>query len=79
MAASETAQAFGWMLPTELQELWEASLQRRARIATQSLVGVLDTLLASWREPTNKIGSQSAPKIGHRITGRPGHRSGRAF
>jgi hypothetical protein len=39
--------------------------QDQARIATQSLVGVLDTLLASWREPTDKIGSRSAPEIGH--------------
>ena len=36
-------------LTAGLQELWEASLQHRARIATQSLVGVLDTLLASWQ------------------------------
>jgi hypothetical protein len=59
-----------------LQELWEASLRDRARIATRSLVGVLDTLLASWQEPTNKIGSQFAPKIGHRKAERPGRRGG---
>jgi hypothetical protein len=44
-----------------LHELWEASLRDRARIATQSLVGVLDPLLESWQEPTNKIGSPVKP------------------
>ena len=34
---------------TRLQELWEASLHERARIAARSPVGVLDALLAIFR------------------------------
>ena len=41
-----------------LQQLWEASLQERARISARSPVRVLDALLAGSREPTNKIGSR---------------------
>ncbi len=37
-------------LTVRLQELWEASLHERARIAARSPVGVLDSLLRSFRE-----------------------------
>jgi integrase len=48
-----------------LQDLWEASLRQRARIAGRSAVGALDQLLAPARAPESKIGSQGAPRIGH--------------
>jgi len=59
-----------------LQELWEASLHERARISARSPVLVLDALLAGFREPMNKIGSRSAPKIGQLKARRPGRRHG---
>jgi len=59
-----------------LQELWEASLHERARICARSPVLVLDALLAGFREPMNKIGSRSAPKIGQLKARRPGRRHG---
>jgi hypothetical protein len=59
-----------------LQELWEASLRERARISGRSPVPALDALLAGFREPANKIGSRSAPKIGHLTARRPGRRRG---
>jgi hypothetical protein len=55
-----------------LQELWEASLNERARISRRSPVRVVDALLAGFRDPANKIGSHSAPKIGHLNARRPG-------
>jgi integrase len=64
-------------LTAGLQALWEASLRERARIATRSPVRVLDVLLGPFRENTNKIGSQSAPKTGHLNARRPGRRLGR--
>ena len=66
-------------LTASLQDLWETSLRERARIAARSSVGVLDVLLGSFRGPANKIGSHSAPKIGHRKTRSPGHRADRGF
>jgi hypothetical protein len=60
------------VLTAGLQALWEASFYERARIATRSPVRVLDALLDQFRENTNKIGSQSAPKTGHLNARRPG-------
>jgi hypothetical protein len=48
-----------------LQECWEASLRERARLSVRSIMPVLDALLAAQREPPTKIGSHSAPRIGH--------------
>ena len=57
-------------LTTMLQERWEASLRERARLSARSIVPVPDALLTTQREPPTKIGSHSAPKIGHqRATG----------
>ena len=66
-------------LTAGLQQLWETSLRYRARIAPHSPVGVLDALLAPFREPANKIRSHSAPKIGHRNAGSPGRLTDRGF
>jgi hypothetical protein len=63
-------------LTVGLQDLWEASLHERARISTRSPVPVLDALLAGFREPMAKIGSHSAPKIGHLHARGPGRRRG---
>jgi integrase len=49
-----------------LQERWEASLRERARLAPHSIVPVLAALLAEQGGSHNKIGSQIAPKTGHR-------------
>jgi hypothetical protein len=49
-----------------LQELWEVSLDERARLAERSAVAVLDGILASRTEAARKIRSHLAPKIGHR-------------
>ena len=57
-------------LRAALQERWQASLRERARLSARSIVPVLDALLAAQREPPTKIGSHSAPRIGHqRATG----------
>jgi hypothetical protein len=52
-------------LTTMLQDRWKASLRERERLSSRSIVPVLDALLAAHREPSAKIGSHSAPKIGH--------------
>ena len=52
-------------LKTALQERWQQSLRERAALSPRSIVPVLDALLAGSREPTTKIGSHFAPKIGH--------------
>ncbi len=52
-----------------LQELWEASLHERARLARRSAVPVLDGLLAPYQAPVSKICSRPAPKIGHPADG----------
>jgi hypothetical protein len=57
-------------LTTMLQERWEASLRERARLSPRSIVPVLDALLTVQWEPPTKIGSQSAPKIGHQRAAR---------
>jgi len=59
-------------LKARLQELWEASLHERARLAPRSAVAVLDGLLAPYRAPVSKIGSQPAPKFGHPAGGSAG-------
>ena len=63
-------------LTAGLQELWEESLHERARISRRSPVPVLDALLAGFRKPMAKIGSHSAPKIGHLAARKPGRRRG---
>lgn len=52
-------------LTAMLQERWEASLREWARLSPRSIVPVLDALLTAQREAPAKIGSHSAPKIGH--------------
>jgi integrase len=56
-----------------LQEVWDESLAQRARLAPTSSVPVLDALLAPQREPTFKIHSQLAARIGHRQPERAFH------
>jgi integrase len=62
-----------------LQELWEASLDERARLAERSAVAVLDGILASRTGAASMIRSQLAPKIGHRNGGSPGLDHNRGF
>jgi integrase len=57
-------------LTAMLQDRWEASLRERAQLSPRSIVPVLDALLMAQREPPTKIGSQSAPKIGHQRAAR---------
>jgi hypothetical protein len=61
-------------LKAALQQRWEASLAERARHFPRSIVAVLDGLLAARREPTTKIGSHLAPRIGHSPRGPPSAR-----
>ncbi len=51
-------------LKEALQARWEAALRERARLSAHSRVPMLDALLAPHRDPSRKIGSQSAPRIG---------------
>jgi hypothetical protein len=53
-------------LRAALQQRWEESLRDRARLSPRSIVPMLDGLLAAYCEPTAKIRSQLAPRIGHR-------------
>jgi hypothetical protein len=62
-----------------LQELREASLKERARLAERSVVAVLDGILASRTGAASKIGSHLAPKIGHRNGRSPRQDEGRGF
>jgi hypothetical protein len=62
-----------------LQELWEASLLERSRLAPRSAVAVLDGLLAPYRYTRSKIGSHSAPRIGHPVERRQHGDRGSAF
>jgi hypothetical protein len=48
-----------------LQARWDGSLRERGQLSPRSVVPVLDRLLAAQRESDSKIGSHSAPKIGH--------------
>jgi hypothetical protein len=57
-------------LTAMLQDRWEASLRERARLSARSIVPVLDALLTAQREAPTKIGSHSAPKIGHQRAAR---------
>ena len=59
-----------------LQELWEGSLHERARRNPRSAVTVLDGLLAPFRGPQSKIGSRTAPRIGHPAERKQGHDHG---
>jgi len=60
-------------LRAALQDRWDAALRERARLSSRSIVPVLDALLAAQRPARTKIGSQLAPKIGHRArVHRPG-------
>jgi hypothetical protein len=52
-------------LRDSLQEVWQASLDQRARLSERSAVAVLDGILASRTGAASKIRSQLAPKIGH--------------
>ena len=61
-------------LTAGLQELWAASVHERARMSARSLVRVLDALLAGFREPANKIGSQNRTPESQKA--RPSSRSG---
>ena len=61
-------------LKAGLQELWEGSLRERAQLASSLAVAALDDLLAPyWQAPgvtgPAKIGSQTAPRIGHPARG----------
>ena len=66
-------------LKAALQERWEASLRERARLSARSIVPVLDALLAAQPEPSHKIGSHSAPRIGHQRTRRFAERNSNEF
>ena len=52
-------------LKAVLQERWESSLRERAQLSARSIVPVLDALLTTEWVPPTKIGSDSAPRIGH--------------
>lgn len=59
-------------LTAGLQELWEQSLQERARLAPSSAVAALDELLAEQRQPVAEtrsatIGPQFAARNGYRV------------
>ena len=60
-------------LKAALQERWEDSLRERARLSPRSIVPALDGLLSAYRPVRTrsaKIRSHSAPRIGHRGSGR---------
>ncbi len=57
------------------QERWEDSLRERAQLSARSIVPVLDALLKAHREPPTKIGSHSAPRIGHQRAARLAERN----
>jgi len=57
-------------LKKALQDRWQQSLRQRAALSPRSIVPVLDALLASDLEPTTKIGSHFAPRIGHQRAAR---------
>jgi hypothetical protein len=65
-----------------LQELWEACIRERAGISATSPVQALNSLPASFRDPTTKIGSQdrllfcSQNRAPERQKARPSSRSG---
>jgi hypothetical protein len=63
---SHVSDAMRAELKAALQERWTASLRERAQLAPRSIVPVLDVLLAEQGGSRSKIGSQIAPKIGHR-------------
>jgi hypothetical protein len=57
-------------LKAALQGRWETSLRERARLSQQSIVRLLDGLLAAYRQVQAKTRSHLAPKIGHRAGNR---------
>ena len=66
-------------LKAGMQELWEASLLERSRLASRSAVAVLDGLLAPYRDTQPKIGSRFAPRIGHPAERKQGSDRSSAF
>ena len=61
-------------LTAALQECWETLLRDRARLSPRSHVPLVDVLLAGQRSAAAKIGSHSAPRIGHASRERHGSR-----
>ena len=59
---SHVSEAMRAELQAALQERWAASLRERARLASRSIVPVLDALLAEQGGAQNKIGSESLRK-----------------
>lgn len=70
-------------LVAALAEMWEASLAARARLSPRSAVGVLDELLAPYREPEQErfewAAPKALPKIGHLTEEGPAASCGWAF
>ena len=63
---SHVSDAMRAELQAALQERWAAALRERAQLSPRSIVPVVDALLAEQGGAPNKVGSQIAPKIGHR-------------